>query len=57
MTKKVFILKNDRGEIVRAGNMAALYDFLIAGDNYKTSTFYTVCDFNSEPVKTIISRQ
>ena len=51
-----FILKDDRGQIVQAGTMSHIYDFLIQGNTYRTSRFFTICNFNSEPIKTITSR-
>ena len=56
MQPTCYILRNDQGHIVCAGQMVHLQDFMIAGNNYRTSRFFTVCDFNNQEIKTFISR-
>lgn len=54
---KIYILKNDLDKIVFCGNKSAIYDFLVAGQNYLLSSFYDMFDFNMQHIKTFITRR
>lgn len=53
----LFILKNDCGQIVFCGNKHAINNFLIAGDNYLSSSQFSMYDFSMNHIKTFITKR